>query len=62
MKMRTIQGQDRFVARKNVVQQLEADGVLVRWRIISIRSPAIAVKSPSNLCFQPSGLSHSPSS
>jgi len=24
------QGQDRFVARKNVVQQLEADGVLVK--------------------------------
>jgi valyl-tRNA synthetase len=26
----TFQGQDRFVARKNVVQRLEADGVLVR--------------------------------
>jgi len=25
-----IPGQDRFVARKNVVQQLEADGVLVK--------------------------------
>jgi len=53
---RAIPGQDRFVARKNVVQQLEADGVLVKVGIISIQYRiAIAVKSLSNLCFQPSG-------
>jgi len=55
--MGPFQGQDRFVARKNVVQQLEADGVLVKVEDKhTVPYKAIAVKSLSNLC-QPSGLS-----